>query len=204
MSGLTSMANPCCYGVMKPLQYAAAVSLCLSLAAPSSATAFFARVSRVHDGDTVTVTSDDGAATRVRLYGIDAPEYKQSYGREAKTALVRLVRRKTLDVARVDTDRYGRTVALLRLPDGTLVNEALVAEGAAWYYGEFCKRDDPCQHWRVLEEQARAERLGLWAQADPQRPSDWRREHKKGEWYTAPARAVRKVVRKVKVVWRSR
>ena len=198
------MPNPCCYSGMKSLLYVVALSLCLWLAFPAPALAFSARASRVHDGDTVTVTSEDGAATRVRLYGIDAPEYKQSYGREAKTALARLVRRKTLDVERVDTDRYGRTVALLRLPDGTLVNETLVAEGAAWYYGEFCKREDPCQRMSALEQQARAERLGLWAQADPQRPSDWRREHKKGEWYAAPARAVRKVVRKVKVVWRRR
>lgn len=172
------------------------LALCAVLLAAAPAGAFPARVVAVADGDTLAVVPADGGRLRVRLYGIDAPEHDQSYGKQARRALSALVRRKTVDVERVDTDRYGRTVALVRLPDGVLVNEELVAMGAAWFYGQYCRRADPCDRLLELEERARAARLGLWAGADPVRPSDWRREHKRGEPLRLPARVWRRFVRK--------
>lgn len=178
------------------------VFVTFTLAFAASALAFSARVKSVRDGDSVTVAANDGALTHVRLYGIDAPEYRQPYGRQAKRLLTRLVGRKTVEVEPMDTDRYGRTVALLRLPDGAFVNEALVDAGAAWYYGQYCRQADPCERLRDAETLARAQRRGLWAAAAPERPSDWRREHKREEWYKAPVRVMKKLTRKVKVAWR--
>ncbi len=166
------------------------------LGGDASALAFSARVVSVADGDTLTVQGEDEERLKVRLYGIDAPEHDQRYGKEARRALSSLVRRKTVDVEPVDADRYGRTVALVRLEDGLLVNEELVARGAAWYYGQYCRRSDPCARLRDLEERARAARLGLWADDAPQRPSEWRREHKREEPWRLPARVWRKIVRK--------
>lgn len=172
------------------------LALCAVLLATAPAWAFPARVVSVADGDTIAVVPADGGRLRVRLYGIDAPEHDQRYGKQARRALSAMVRRKTVDVERVDTDRYGRTVALVRLQDGTLVNEELVGMGAAWFYGQYCRRADPCDRLRELEERARAARLGLWAEADPERPSNWRREHKREEPWRLPVRVWRRIVRK--------
>lgn len=160
-----------------------------------------ARTKGVHDGDTITARRSDKTLVTLRLYGIDAPELKQAYGRHARQLLSSLVERQQLLVEPVDTDRYGRSVALVRLPDGTLLNEVLVAEGLAWVYEEYC-REDLCQGLRELEQQARRERRGLWAEADPTRPAEWRRRHKAEEWYQAPLRAIKKAARGVNAVLR--
>ncbi len=162
--------------------------LILCLAAP--AWAFVAGTNTVCDGDTLTVLDSKNTIIILRLYGIDAPEIKQAYGPRAKSKVSALATHNVLDVEPVDTDRYGRTVALVRLQDGTLLNEVLVAEGLAWVYAEYCHQD-LCVRLRALEDQARRERRGLWAAANPERPADWRRRHQTEEWYQAPVRVLR-------------
>lgn len=166
----------------------------LALCLASPAWAFVGQAKRVHDGDSLTVRRNNGALVNVRLYGIDAPELKQASGPAAKKLLVSLAARQSLNVQSVDRDRYGRTVALVRLKDGRLINEAMVAQGQAWVYDQYC-REELCARLRELEDQARAEGRGLWAQANPTRPSDWRREHKAEEWNAAPARAMKRAAR---------
>jgi len=174
-----------------------AVALCLA----SPAWAFVARAKSVQDGDSLTVRCDDNTLLNVRLYGIDAPELKQAYGLHAKKLLASLALRQTLDVQALDTDRYGRIVALVRLKDGTLLNEVMVAEGLAWVYDQYCQ-EYLCPRLRALEAQARRERHGLWAAAAPMRPSDWRREHKAEEWRQAPARVMERLDKSLNKVLR--
>ena len=45
--------------------------------------AFEGKVILIADGDTITVLHD-GEKEKIRLYGIDTPEMKQSFGKEAK------------------------------------------------------------------------------------------------------------------------
>lgn len=172
--------------------------LCLCLATP--AWAFQARTKSVHDGDSINITNSDGVVVNIRLYGVDAPELKQSFGYQAKKRLIKLASRQTVDIEPMDTDRYGRTVALVRLKDGTLVNEVMVAEGLAWVYDAYCHREELCRNLHSLQDRARQERRGLWAESDPTPPSQWRREHKAEEWYKAPVRVMKRLVHKVKVV----
>ena len=61
----------------------------------------------VTDGDTVVTSEGD----RIRLWGIDAPEMNQPYGKEATIALTGLIHEKKLFAEIIDTDRYGRQVA---------------------------------------------------------------------------------------------
>lgn len=171
--------------------------LCLA----SPALGYVASVKSVHDGDSLTVRRSDKTLVTLRLYGIDAPELKQAYGIHAKQLLSSLAGRQRLLVEPLDTDRYGRTVALVRLPDGTLLNEALVVEGLAWVYDAYCHAD-LCPRLRELEQQARRERRGLWAEPDPLRPAEWRRRHEVEEWYQAPLRVIKKVARGVNSVLR--
>ena len=173
--------------------------LIFTLLVARSAWGFDARTKAVHDGDSINVYGPEELVVNIRLYGIDAPESKQPFGYQAKKRLSKLVSRKHLSIEPVDTDHYNRTVALVRLEDGTLVNEVLVAEGLAWVYDQYCHKEDLCQHLLELQKRAQQDRLGLWAENDPQRPADWRKEHKHEEWYKTPVRVVKTFARKIKV-----
>ena len=172
--------------------------LCLCLAAP--AWAFESRTKSVHDGDSINVTNADGVQVNIRLYGLDAPETRQAFGYQAKKLLVRLVAHKTISIEGVDTDRYGRTVVLVRLADGTLVNEEMVRAGLAWVYDQYCLREDLCATLRQAQAEARSAGRGLWAESSPTPPWEWRKSHKTEEWYAGPVRAMKTIARKIKVV----
>jgi len=81
------------------------------------------KVVSVIDGDSITVLHDP-RAEQIRLYGIDCPEKGQDFGNRAKQLTSALVYGKVVEVEPVTSDRYGRTVALLRVGN-TLVNEEL-------------------------------------------------------------------------------
>src|SRR5581483_8273039 len=110
-----------------------------------------ATVTHVVDGDTVDVTLR-GRRERVRLIGVDAPELHdvpklhrdaartrrsataiQALGRDAARFTTAGLLGKTvgleLDVER--RDRYGRLLAYVWLPDGTLFNAELLRTGHA-------------------------------------------------------------------------
>lgn len=129
---------------------------------------------RITDGDTV-VAMVGGRKTSIRLYGIDTPEIRQSYGKVATLHLRRIVSGKTVEMERMDKDRYGRTVARLRTGDGTDINEAMVAAGMAWVYPKYCTAA-VCRQWKDREGEARAARLGLWSERDPMPP--WLHRHR--------------------------
>jgi len=96
---------------------------------PSSfipASAELKKIARVVDGDTIELS--DG--TRVRLHGIDTPEYDQPYGKAATRELNKLLG-SSVYVEATDTDRYGRTVAVLWTSDGVNVNLEMVCRSAA-------------------------------------------------------------------------
>ena len=174
--------------------------LVLALAAP--ALAWESRTKGVRDGDSINVTNADGVVVNIRLYGLDAPESKQAFGYQAKKRLMQLVSRKVIRIENVDTDRYGRTVALVHLSDGTLVNEEMVRSGLAWVYDQYCLREDLCAGLRQAQAEARSAGRGLWAESDSTPPWEWRKSHKTEEWYAGPVRAMKTIVRKIKVVIR--
>jgi len=99
-------------------------ALLLSLAACAQPPiSYTARVTGVHDGDTVRVTDAHGAKRRIRLAYIDAPETDQAYGLASRDRLRGLILGKTVQVRVTDTDQYGREVAYL-FSDGLDVNLA--------------------------------------------------------------------------------
>ncbi len=130
------------------------------------------RVVRVADGDTVSVLDAANRQHKVRLYGIDAPERDQPRGRASREALAGLVAGRSVGVVVVATDDYGRDVGTL-YRDGVDINLAMVAGGHAWWYRHYAPYEHPLE---AAEREARAARRGLWADADPKPPWDWRRE----------------------------
>ena len=65
---------------------------------------------------------------RIRLSGIDCPEKGQAYGNNAKRATSALVFGKEVMLQTFGKDKYGRTLADVRLLDGTHVNHTLVKD----------------------------------------------------------------------------
>ena len=129
------------------------------------------RVVGVSDGDTIKVIQS-GKEVRVRLAGIDCPEKKQPYGKRAKQFTSDLAFGQDVTIIEKDIDRYGRIVADVMLPDGRNLNHELVRVGLAWWYQRYAPDDETL---KALEEEARAARLGLWADPDPVAPWEWRR-----------------------------
>ena len=122
----------------------------------------FCIVKSVTDGDTIKCDDD----RVVRLLLIDAPEMGQApFGEVSKTYLsqlaplgVRLGLAKDVD----ETDRYGRTLAHLVSPDGSIVNEKMLRAGLAvvsvyppnvWMVDEY----------RSVAKDSKSNKRGLWA-----------------------------------------
>jgi len=84
----------------------------------------------VSDGDTIKVMRAH-KEVKVRLYGIDCPERGQPFSKKAKQFTSDMVFGKLVEIQRMDTDRCGRTVALVAV-DKQLLNEELIKAGYAW------------------------------------------------------------------------
>lgn len=128
-------------------------------------------VFKMPDGDTFTARYPSGETVRVRILGIDCPETRQNYGREAGDLGRRLIHNQNVTLHVADTDRYGRIVADVIMPNGQSFGEAMLAAGAAWHYKAYDKRP----HLASLENEARQARRGLWQFARPQPPWDYRK-----------------------------
>jgi endonuclease YncB( thermonuclease family) len=130
------------------------------------------KVVGVSDGDTLTVLVEGRRQVKVRLHGVDAPEAHQAYGSRAKQFTSRLVFGKPVRVEVRDTDRYGRTIAEVFLPDWSSLNREVVRAGMAWWYRRYAPND---RQLAALEDEARRARRGLWADRDPISPWEFRR-----------------------------
>lgn len=127
------------------------------------------KVVRVVNGDTVHVFEGEGVQTKVRLYGIDAPERDQAYYRQAMDALAGMISGEVVGVAIVEQAQPGGTIGTVYL-DGKDINRAMVQRGFAWSDPKSAKYDRPLQE---AQRYARAKKLGLWADPDPEPPWEW-------------------------------
>ncbi|MES5482652.1 thermonuclease family protein [Bradyrhizobium sp. INPA03-11B] len=116
----------------------------------------------VIDGDTIEIR-----ATRVRLFGIDAPEHDQlchnrhgeryRCGQIASNALAAFIGRQTVACVEVDRDQYGRTVAVCSAGKVDLA-DWLVRGGLAIDWPRYSKGD-----YAAAEAEARAKQTGMWS-----------------------------------------
>lgn len=82
------------------------------------------RVTEVVDGDTFQIKS----GKRIRLVGVDAPEFDRCGGKEAKARLSELILNKIVNLKEEKTEAYGRSLALVYLGK-TLINKIMLEEG---------------------------------------------------------------------------
>jgi endonuclease YncB( thermonuclease family) len=134
------------------------------------------KVIAITDGDTITVLDSGKQQHKIRLDGIDAPEASQPFGTQAKKALSDLVFGRNVTVISSNTHRYGAAVGKVLL-DGKDINYVQVMHGFAWFYLAYAhelKRDD-AQAYEQAEAKARADRRGLWTDASPAPPWEYRK-----------------------------
>ena len=161
----------------------AALGFLLSL--PAQAQVIFSPAIAI-DGDSLTLTG-----TRIRLFGIDAPEGKQTCerggaswacGQDAAHQLRAFVADQTIRCEGRDTDADGLMVAVCFAGNLDLARSmveaglAIALPNGADDYGE-------------AETRARKIKYGLWG-ATFDRPSEWRAAHRDEETQATPARSL--------------
>ncbi|ESQ44468.1 hypothetical protein EUTSA_v10006101mg [Eutrema salsugineum] len=112
---------------------------------------------------------------RIRLRGIDSPESKMPFGKEAHDELLKMVEGKTLKVLVYAEDRYGRCVGDIYC-NGKFVQEVMLKKGLAWHYVAYDKRAELAK-W---ENEAKQKRIGLWSSPNPEKPWEWRKNKRGG------------------------
>lgn len=134
------------------------------------------------DGDTIEIHG-----TRIRLYGIDAPESAQTClvegnptrcGQHAALALADKIVNHPVTCEPKDRDKYDRVVAICRVA-GEDLNAWMVAQGLAVAYRQYSIDYVP------QEEQAAASKRGMW-KGEFIFPWDWRRTNQNNEYRVLP------------------
>ena len=139
----------------------------------------------VADGDTITVLDANREQHKIRLGGIDAPEKAQPFGQRSKENLSRLVFDKDVRVEWEKRDKYKRIVGTVWVqpvscptcPKTLDASLAQLTVGLAWWYRKYAKEQSPeaAGRYEFAEQEARAKRVGLWADGQPIPPWDWRK-----------------------------
>lgn len=144
------------------------------LAASSHAETLCGRVVGITDGDTLTVLDSSNRQHKIRLMGIDAPEHNQPFGERSKESLATLVFGKTVAVEWRKKHRE-RLIGKVTV-DGIDANLEQIKAGMAWWYEKYRKEQSPADQrlYAEAEQQARVVKVGLWLDAGPVPPWEWR------------------------------
>ncbi len=158
----------------------AITAMLLALVCTANAETITGRVVGVADGDTMTVLDANKVQHKIRLSGIDAPEKKQAFGNRSKESLSALAFDKTVNVETSKRDRYGRKIGKV-LVNGRDVNLVQVERGMAWFYRQYQREQSPNDQrlYEAAEDAAKAGKRGLWRDADPVPPWEFRRNKTK-------------------------
>lgn len=139
----------------------------------------------VTDGDTIKARCGEPGTyeqVTVRITEIDAPEKRQPFGEQSKQSLSALCYQAQAIISSTSNDRYGRTLAQVECK-GKDVALHQVQAGLAWWYVQYGKD----QAIRTAEQRSRAARTGLWADAKPVPPWEYRHPSAASSTAMAPA-----------------
>lgn len=132
-------------------------------------------ITSVHDGDSLRVRCPGYKKTiPIRLSQIDAPELQQAYGIQSRNHLRSVCPvGAAVIVKNPSQDQYQRTLGEV-LCNGTDVNTAMLESGSAWVYDQYVHD----RSLYALQDSARSQKLGLWANSKAQAPWLFRRKNK--------------------------
>lgn len=141
------------------------------------------------DGDTAKfdgLTRPDGNSVNCRISKIDAPETshkdrygkvspEQPYAKEARRTLLDMIDKKEVTVRIIEpasSENHNREVCQIEV-SGKDVSMEMIRAGAAMVYDRFASRIFDRGMYSAQRE-AKAAKRGLWAEANPENPADFR------------------------------
>ena len=133
---------------------------------------YYVRVVSIADGDTFTGLTTDNKQVKCRIYGIDAPEKKQAFGNRSKQTLSALIFGDQVHIKIQNKDRYRRAVVWVFTVEGKDVSAEMLKAGMAWHYKKYSKDSV----YAELENIARQQKVGLWADKNPVPPWEYRKQ----------------------------
>ena len=138
-----------------------------------SQTILKAKVVGIKDGDTVVVLDSLNNQTTLRLAEVDTPEKNQPFGTKAKQFTSDQIYLKTIKYVVTDTDRYGRSIAMIYYDeDNKYLSAEIIKAGMGWHY----KRYSTSKELALLEDNAKKNKIGLWIDTNPIAPWDFRKK----------------------------
>jgi micrococcal nuclease len=143
---------------------------------PTTEQVLTGKVKKVIDGDSLIVLDSEAKEHEIQLEGIDAPEAKQDYGKEASKELEKLVAGKDVNIKWKSKDNFGRILGKVHVGED-YINLEMLKVGAAWHFKRYNKEEDLAK----AEEKAKEDRLGLWKGTSPEAPWDFRRKNRTKE-----------------------
>ncbi len=156
------------------------LSLALLCCLPAGAWTLTGRVSAVVSGDTIKVVDDRKVQHTVRLAGLDAPEKFQAYGQRSLDSLRELVFQRGVAVEIPGNDRKAARRGKV-LIQGRDVNLEQISQGMGWLDRSQAVGLSAADReaYAVAEAQARQQRAGLWRDARPIPPWEYRQGRRK-------------------------
>jgi micrococcal nuclease len=142
------------------------------LAFSASASAETCKVTKITDGDSITVQCSSGKE-RIRFCGIDAPEKKQEFGQASKLKMIELVKGKDVQIIGVNRDRYKRLVAEVFVGD-RYINAEMIKSGLAYEYKKYSASCPNVQKLSDAEAIAKQNHINIWSD-DFVKPWDYRK-----------------------------
>jgi len=128
------------------------------------------QVTKFDDGDTIIV-SMEGKLEKIRFIGVDTPETHdprkpiQCFGKAASAHTKEMIGenrvRLEADPTNSNRDRYGRLLRYVYLPDGTLVNKKIIADGYGFALVAF--PFTKMEEFKAAQKDARENNKGLWS-----------------------------------------
>lgn len=128
-------------------------------------------VLRIIDGDTIVVEIN-GTSEKVRLIGVNTPETVdprkkvECFGKEASRFVTDILTGTSVSleagVSQGERDRYGRLLRYVFLPDGSLFNKTIIAEGYGYEYTYHIPYRNMSE-FKDAQQTAQKSQKGLWA-----------------------------------------
>jgi len=170
------------FPIRLPVVFAALIAL--NVASHAAIRTVDGKVTRVDDGDLVTIVARSGEILQVHLYdGIDAPETRrdtepgQPRGETAKQFLTGMILGKTVTLEIWDIDLDRRTLGIVYL-DGRNINKEMLLMGMAWVAHAHISTPHTHDFFQA-EQRARETKRGLWKDDHPVPPWKFRARSRK-------------------------
>jgi micrococcal nuclease len=155
----------------------------------SNAATLSGRVDKVDEGDLLTIINLN-RAIKIRLLGVDAPDTNQPFSDVAREHLAQLVLNKFIVVQYSGLGPNNYIVGKVLIGE-TDICAQMIRDGVAWYSDADAGYLSPEDRntYRGSEQAARAERRGIWGEANPVAPWEFRRLEKEKNLVGPPQNA---------------